>query len=468
MLHSGTPRFARELRSLARLRRARHGAPILLLSSLFLLAACTGGGGGSEDPSATTEGSEDELVATFDKIGTIDLTKQSRILLVGDSHKLGELPLWSATTRARRYAQLYPNDQIVLFVTKDATKDDLTQAGSTVVKQEPFGTVALADLKRLSATKLVSALDRFQKIASLDFFGHSSPFGALLESEGEGRVLGPTMPANMGVLKDNFVREANPYVTLNGCNGGATVAPTLSKLLELPVSAALTGTNFQVLMSDGRWYFNDDGEAPSGTKEQKKNTLSFGPNSQPSCSSGACMRMKPQDSPYRGVWANPDTGFQYGLNFYKFFCDFPNEAACTKGMTESLYAFASTKPIDKNSSDEDVKEVLADFFCTGNSDAAWFDTCSKRLTEAVATGEPFSPMKSANDFTHECSFTGCEQKFRCKRVNGEPQQKTCVWVSAECGESQSAASCRSKNPKKQTAAIEYRRYLEGHALLRGH
>ena len=77
---------------------------------------CSAEADGTDDPGE----SEDNLVATFDKKGAIDLTKPSRILLVGDSDKLGNLPLFAATGKARRYAQLYPNDQIVLFVTQDA------------------------------------------------------------------------------------------------------------------------------------------------------------------------------------------------------------------------------------------------------------------------------------------------------------------------------------------------------------
>lgn len=437
---------------------------LLALSLAALTPACVAD---VEEEEASDEASEDALVATFDQIGKIDLRKTTRILLVGDSSHLGELPLWSATTRARRYAQLYPNDQIVLFVTKDVSSPNVARTGSTVVTQEPFGNVALADLKRLSATKLVAALDRFPRIASIDFFGHSSPFGALLEAEGEDRSLGAQIPANMGVLKDNFVREANPYVTLNGCNGGAHVAPELSKILEVPVSGALTGTNFQVLMSDGRWYFNDPGFSPPGTTPTPANDRSFGAELQPSCSKGACVRMKPQDSPYRGVWANPETGFQYGLGFYKFFCDFADAEACTKGMAQSLYAFASTKAIDPTSSDEDVKEVLADFFCSGTKDPTWFDGCKANLFAAAESGAPFSPMKSANDWSHECSFTSCEQKLRCTMKNGAPQKKTCAWVSPSCRADQRAASCRPKNTTKQTATTELKRYLEGHALLRG-
>jgi hypothetical protein len=436
----------------------------------LMLAACATDS--SDDDASTDDVSEDELVATFDQRGTIDLNKTSRILLVGDSSHLGELPLYAATTKARRYAQLYPNDQIVLFVTKDVKSSTVAGTGSTVVRQEPFGSaVALADLSRLSGDKLIAALDRFKRIGSIEFFGHSSPFAALLEADGDGRTLGPSMPGNIGILKDNFARDTNPFVAFNGCNGGWVVAPQLSKLWELPVSGALTGSNFQELMSDGRWYFNDEGFSPAGTTKKTKNDASFGAGVTPSCSGGACVRMKPQDSPYRGVWADPTTGFQYGLGYYKFFCNYtdPN-GTCAKGMATSLYSFPSIKPIDKNASDADVKEVLADFFCSGAADATWFDKCKQGLFAAAAStpAAPFSSMKSANDYSLECDFAKCEQKLRCtKDAAGNPQKKTCAWVSASCGASTPAAQCRPKNTTKQTTTKELAKYLEGHRALRG-
>ena len=60
-------------------------------------------------------------------------------------------------------------------------------------------------------------------------------------------------------------------------------------------------------------------------------------------------------------------------------------------------------------------------------------------------------MKGANDYTLECDFQKCEQKFRCDRIDGAPQKKTCVWVNATCRDDQTAQSCRTKNTKKQEA-----------------
>jgi hypothetical protein len=408
--------------------------------------------------------SEDELVASFDRRGQIDLQKTSHLLLVGDSHHLGELPLWSATTKARRIAQLYPNDQIVLFITKDVREAQVPRAGATVVQGNPFGSVALSDLRRLSSTKLIAAMDRFPKIASIEFFGHSSPFGALVEASGEDRSL---TPGNLSVLADNFERSRNPYVALNGCNGAAVLAPSLSKTWRVPVSGALTGSNFQILMSDGRWYTNEDVWTPPNLSPATKNDKSFGPGVAPACTAGACVRMKPQDAPYRGVWANPDTGFQYGLGHYKFFCDYADDGSCAKGMAASLYSFPSTKPIDARSSDADFKDAAADFLCNTNKDPAWFDQCKAKLFAAAANGTGLSTMRYGGEYGHECDFAKCEQKLRCTEVNGVAQQKTCAWVSAACRPNQSAASCRPKNTTNQTTPRELKKFLDGHKLLRG-
>lgn len=411
--------------------------------------------------------SQDNLVATFDKSGAIDLTKPTRILLVGDSDKLGELPLWAATGRARRYAQLYPNDQVVLFTTQDVSTADVTQVGAQAVKEEPFGNVKLTDLSRLSTDKLVAALDRFKKIASLDFFGHSSPFGALLEASGDKRSL---EPGNMGVLADNFDRSRDPYVTLNGCNGGVSVAAQMSKVLKLPVSGALTGSNFQELMNDGKFYIGDDGFFPAGLRRASVNDRSFGADTRASCARGACVRMKPQDAPYRGVWANPETGFQYTLSYYKFFCNYDDPTkTCERGMARSLYGFLTEKPVDARSSDADFKLALADWFCTRSTDPAWFDQCKASLESAVAEDKPFTPQRTAKDFAIECDRTGCnsQQEFRCTLVGGVPQKKTCVWVQKGCAADKKPDACRAPNTNPRTTVTEYKAYLAGQKLLRG-
>jgi hypothetical protein len=433
-----------------------------LLSTASLgAAACTA------DPAGGDTGeSADEIVATIDG-QAIDLKKTTRILLIGDSHELDDLALRSATTKARRYAQLYPQDQVVLFITKEVSSSDLARTGVKTVTKESFGDVKLSDLSALESDKLIAALHEFRRIGSIDFFGHSSPWGALIETQGAARTLGPSTPVNVAVLKDNFARDVSPYVVLHGCNGGVTAAAFLSKAWLVPVAVALTGSNFQTLRSDGRWYFNDEGFYPPSTHEVVANDRSFGPASTPSCNGGACVRMKPQDSPYRGIWANPDSGFQFGLSYYKFFCNYGADPSqtCAKGMARSLHAFASVKPIDATSSEADVNDVLADFFCSSSADPATFDGCRNAFFLASASGAAFSPMKSANDYSLECDFTRCEQKFRCTEVNGEPQYRSCVWVDAGCSDATSAPDCRTKNTKKQTTTRELRSYLDGQRLL---
>jgi hypothetical protein len=439
-----------------------HCVPFVLGLALMIGSGCAG----DPEPSEDAE-SEDDLVATFDKRG--DVSKPTRVLLVGDSDKLGNLPLWAATSRARRYAQLYPNEQVVLFITKDVKEAEVARTGSTVVSNEPFGeAVKVSDLARLSNDKLLAALDRFKSISSLDFFGHSSPFGILLEAEGDNRVVNAKAPSGTAKLADNFNRNGAAYVTLNGCNGGVELAAELSRLWQVPASGALTGSNFEELMSDGKFYVNDPLFVPEGLNKAATNAQSY-VGEAPRCSSGACIRMRPQDTVYRGVWSNPDTGMQYGLPFYKFFCNYddPNKT-CQRGMIASLYAFQSSRAIDARSSVSDVREVLADFICSRGKDAARFERCRQDLFQAVDTNGSFSALRGRVDYSLECDFKGCQQQFRCTRVNGVPQKKTCAWVAPGCPENATkpnAPGCEVKNTAPKTAVNEFRAYLEGHALM---
>jgi hypothetical protein len=76
-------------------------------------------------------------------------------------------------------------------------------------------------------------------------------------------------------------------------------------------------------------------------------------------------------------------------------------------------------------------------------------------------------MKSANDYSLECDFTKCAQKFRCDVADGEPRYHSCVWVDASCKADQDPSDCRTKNTTKQTTPREMRTYLAGQSLLRG-
>jgi hypothetical protein len=437
------------------------------LSVLTALVACAPISSAPEGDDADTR--HDEMVALFGPGTEVDPSRTTHILLVGDSHKLGELPLHAALTRARKQLSVHPNDQVVLFITKDVTADDLAGTGAKLVTEQDLGGVELGDIQTLEATALVEALDKFDRIASIDFYGHSSPFGVLLETSTPDHTLNADTPYDLERLHDNFARDRNPYVTLNGCNGGAETAPELSALLEVPVAGALTGTMFQTIMNDGRWYFDDAAFYPAGLLRATKNLVSFAANwAQPACWKGSCTRMKPQDSPYRGVWADPIAGFQYGLSHYKFFCRYDDaDGTCQKGMIESLYAWPSIHALTPDSSDAAVGDVLVDWFCSAAADATRYETCASGLRAAVQANTGYATMKSARDYTMECDMNGCDQQLRCASPNGYPQKGTCAWVDAACpdGALVSSAACKKKNTEKMTTVREWQAFMEGHHLL---
>ena len=98
-------------------------------------------------------------------------------------------------------------------------------------------------------------------------------------------------------LKGHFSNDA--YLFLHGCNTGFILAPFLSNLLNIPVAASLTSTDFQKLHSDGEFYLTAKGFSPnSDWAHRNKNSYNF----ETSCRYGKCLRLKPDNHPYIGYW----------------------------------------------------------------------------------------------------------------------------------------------------------------------
>lgn len=388
-------------------------------------------------PSATAEeaSGEDELTAVYGA-KEIDYAKTTRIFLVGDSHKLGSGPLEAAVSRVLRYRQLYPNDQVVLYVTDELTSKTVKAYGASVVP---------ADTAKMRGPQLMKALLRFGSIASIDFYGHSNPWGALLESEGADRKLNEKTP-NAPLLATHFARERDPYVTLNGCNGGIFVAPALSKIWSLPVSGGLTGSDFQRLHTDGHWYGEEEYFNP-GPSWVTTNELSY--DTPVSCKTGACRRMKPINTAYHGAWGD----FEAGLGFYKFFCAYDGAESCERGMARSLLGFPSIVNADESSSSDVHASLAIDWLCPTGKKTSTFDDCVKALPAAAAGDLVYSAFHVKADAI-QCDEKSCQATLTCKKdANGEPLSKSCVLTATPVA-------------KNTTMATEYNRFLSGFARLR--
>jgi len=411
--------------------------PTLPLVALFALSACIAQPIGQEQDEGTVKAA-DGIVATLDAAG-IDPAVTTHLLVIGYSHGQGTQFAKAAMARALRYRELYPDHQVVFFGAVEAggTQSDaqvMTALGAKVISDNP-------DEKFYDVT-LLERMQAFSSLASFDFYGHSSPWAIGVEATGP--RLGTDSSADLTMVRGSFTPDA--YATLNGCNAGRVIAPVLSEAWQIPVSGALTGSNFQALHSDGKWYSNDPGRAPS-TKWATVNDRSFA--TPIACSKGACLRLKPENAPYHGYWGD----FEAGLGHYEFFCNYTNDAGdCGRRMALSLISSVSVEPLSLDSAREAFENAVLDWLCPNDASSTRFDACRNQLRESALTASGYSSFQG---IPMECTDAGCDIAMNCDdNGSGAPKPGT-------CSDHVSEASA----PMAQIR--EYQRYMAGFDALQG-
>lgn len=366
---------------------------------------------------------------------SLDTEKITHVILIGSAVKEDSDQFFqSGIARAQRYKDLWPDHQVVLMGSPEVRgKNDQD------VFQEFNISVVQIVKKTFTGDQLIHELYNFKKIASLDFYGHSSPWSFKLGKWGA--AFDPTAHTKSLIrLRRNFV--ANAYINISGCSSGFVIAPELSRALELPVSGSLTSSVFERIASDGHWYKETD----SVQKDYiEVNNKSFIENI--TCSSGSCWRMKPSRFNYSSYWGVFKEG---GLSFFKFFCNFDNnkDGHCEKGMAKSLLSFPSVHPITENSTEEEFKKVAFDWLCSTSKDKNYFEECVLGIQAAITRGDYAFQTHPGNELI--CDFKFCKAKINCK-------EKT-------FGSGLKGGSCKldaEMNTKPTTAARELQSFLTG-------
>lgn len=321
---------------------------------------------------------------------------------------------------------------------------ELENGRSDVAVFRGFGLESVADEGDLSDRKLLERMNAFRSIASFDFYGHSSPWSLGVESAGA-RLSTSSALSLLESVRSKFTADA--FATLNGCNAGYFLAPHLSKAWQIPVSAALSASNFQQLHVDGQFYFNDAGTHPAGAWAEG-NAVSF--RGARSCRDGSCYRLKPENAPYQGYWGELGAG----LGFYKSFCNYAGASAtCSKRVALGLYGFASVEPIDASATRESFERVVFDYLCPNDASGERALSCKSGILRAVQSGSVvFSPFRGTS---LECTDRGCAFDMRCQNdSSGAPIPGTCT-MSAP------------RNDQPTAIVREYLRLMEGYDQLHG-
>jgi hypothetical protein len=337
----------------------------------------------------------------------------THIIVVGSAAKEDSDQFFqSGLSRALKYKEVFSNDQVIIISSPEVVDRD----DEKVFSDFKVNVVKKVD-DTLSQDKLVAEFLGFSQIASIDFFGHSSPWGFKLGKKDA--AFDPSSMVNeLTNLKSHMMSSS--YITFSSCNSGFNVAPDLSKILEIPVAGTLTSGLFERLENDGHWYKEDDWTASQYTEN---NPYSFKTNV--SCDlTGACTRMKPSRFNYSSYWGSFDEG---GLSFTKFFCHFKNSNyKCEKAMALSLLTFPSVKAINSKSSVTDFKAVVFDWLCQTSTDRNTFTRCVNGIESAVARGDLVFKSHTGNELN--CDFESCHAKVVCKdrKIFGSgPRAGTC-------------------------------------------
>ena len=353
------------------------------------------------------------VVLTY-KNTQLDFNKSTRILITGEGKEQGTQFQEVANSKALKYSELFPKEQIVLIA-----KNELS-IGSKQYLLKRWGFVEqYEDRDQLNGNSLVTELASFSKILSIDIFAHgTAQFGIYLE-DNQNRL--STETQTIKKLRGHFATDA--YIILHGCNTGFGLAPFLSSSLSIPVAGALTSSDFQRLHSDGSFYLTQEKYYPN-SDWAKENKSTF--NRTTSCGEGGCIRLKPDNHPYVGYWGEYKAG---GLPFYKFFCIKNSEKDCERVMAKSLYSFNGTTNLKLNSSLKEYKNLLGDFLCPISGTKNYRKVCREKLDLSLFTmDETFNPFRGPQI---ECDFKSCKVEFRCKKLYNSTLKnaKSCYLVS---------------------------------------
>lgn len=334
--------------------------------------------------------------------GTTSLNPRvkTHIMLAGRGSELNGLFQAAAAARATRLHELYPHNQIVLIANLEGTYRE------NKARLEGWGFKVYRFVDRILSPDYVEGeLQSLQRIATVDMFAHTSAVYGMQMGGGDNRISAAS--GHLEFLTGRFVEGA--YAVLHGCNSGYHMAPMYAKMWGIPVAGSFSATEFEKLHSNNEFYLYEDSFKPAGPWAATNN-LSF---SQPiPCTNGACMRLRPDNFPYKGIWGDYKEG---GLGIFKFFCPRNSQANCELTMGEALLSNLFVKRVDFRSNESELLAVVHEYLCpTGQKSKDGFNNCVARTQKAYGEGDTgYTPF---HGHSIQCDFKGCTWEWKCKPI----------------------------------------------------
>ncbi len=315
-----------------------------------------------------------------------DSSRRTHVLVVSRGGSAGTLFQIAASGRGKRYAEVFPEHQVVLLVANELDGE------RNVKLLEKWGYRVLAKRTWAINVEMVAReVSAFKEVASFDLFSHAN--------YENGARIGEDF-LNIGTREFDFLRSrfwAKAWATLHGCNTGWRVAPYLAKQWRVPVAGSFTGTHFERLHSTLDFFPYEKELAPPGPWAPK-NALSYWQEAE--CTLTGCVRMHPDPYAYWGEHGR----YRHGLGFYRFFCSGLKRTDCEARMALSLTGFIGLKPIGLNSSIEDFYSVLQEYMCPINATEDVRGRCRQQMSAALTANDfSYTPFKSRSSVCGESS-----------------------------------------------------------------
>lgn len=333
------------------------------------------------------------------------------VIVVGKGLEVGDQFLRAGHTQALVFKDRPRHGKVLVIAA--------VENAQTVPMMTTWGYQRLqVDNRPFTSARLLEALGRVPKIASLDFIGHNGAFLGFVLEDYSNRFFLKDVP-ELGKLRARFSRDA--FVRVLGCNTAWKLAPALARALQVPVGGTFTFADVQNLHENGEWFYHDAGRFPEG-RFLKRNELSFF-HPVDCVRDGGCARLKTVNSPYTGRHGN----YGGGLPILKYFCADLSTPECARRMALSMQYQAGLRPMDHRLELSAFAENLSEIFCPSWKDAVKRRDCRTRI-EAHVMGRTLIP-RTFSTFAGKallCDMKQCQFKEEC--VNGK-----CAFVATGTG-----------------------------------
>lgn len=319
------------------------------------------------------------------------------VFVAGFGDNQGNQFLKAAILAAKVSRDRFPQRQRLIL---SAVNGDLH--GERSLLRDAGFNVRKADDDDFTRSRMLKSMQNLSApIMSIQFFGHANTYnGFRLQSKTDRLDQEDSEFASIGRLL-----HKNAIVVFNSCNSGWLIARTGARMWNRPVFGSMNGSNFQEMMSDGQWYFHDEGYYPSNLR--RVGTTSQVLSQSEDCSAGKCLRLKPGNKPYTDSFGT----FGRGLGFYRVFAPSSIASLVPQALVHYTLLNPTEAPISLKSSKEELAKAAADWMCPQDKTNQKRNACR----EAVLT-KSFEKDRYMSFFSGKavsCKDTSCGTRVKC-------------------------------------------------------